>query len=484
MDAIPLALFWALALWGLLGRAHLLLYLFFGSMPFGAFAVIPPGLTGGLTLTPTPMVVLLLILRTLGNAAGLRFTLQSALMPRRLLLLSLFWLVAILATLFMPRLFYGDISIIPVRLVMASLGEPLAPSTQNFSQLAYLSISVFAVFAFTRLLQQPAMLQHALAAICLGALLTLVTGLLDYASQYVALDGLLAPFRTASYALMTEVQIFGGKRVVGLMPEASAYGSLCMVFLCLVYFFRHAIASRGLRQQAAPLLVFALLLFTWLSTSSAAYVGLALFGLTAVIEWSSRKAARRRGAYGNRGLGFEFWSALLGLVGLALVILVNPGLLDPLIAQFDQMVFSKSQSSSYEERSMWTAVGWQALFASWGLGVGIGATRTSNFAAAIFSNTGLLGGLLYFAFVLQSLRRRAASSADGFSRAMLNGVRYAFLPPFVVSLLVATTADFGAANAFLFAVALAIAMGHASRVAPQHAAAAFAPLNTQPGSRA
>lgn len=480
MDALPIALFWTLALWGLLGSPQRLLYLFFAAMPFGAFAVIPPTLTGGLTLTPTPMVLLLLIVRSLGSGAGLRFAAQAAVGPKRLLLLALFWLTAVIITLFMPRLFFGEISIIPVRLVASSLGEPLTPTTQNFSQLAYLTISVLSVFAFTRLLRQPAMRQHALTAICLGALLTLVSGTLDYASLYVPLDGLLAPFRTASYSLMTEVQLFGGKRVVGLMPEASAYGGLCISFLCLVYFFRHAMASRLLRERVAPALVLGLLLFTWLSTSSSAYVGLAVFGLTAVLEWGGRKASHQRGIHGRRGLGFEFWTALGGLMGLSLVILINPALIDPLVAQFDSMVLSKTQTSSYEERSMWTAVGWQALIDSWGMGIGIGATRTSNFAAAVFSNTGVLGGLLYFAFVIKTLRRKAPAGADGLSRALLGGVRYAFIPPFIVALLAATTPDFGAANGFLFALSLAIAMG-APRATP--ACAQRAALARLPGAR-
>lgn len=69
-EAIPIALFWALALWGAFGKSHVLLYLFFGSMSFGAFAVIPTELTGGLTLTPTPMLALLIIMRSMLAEGG------------------------------------------------------------------------------------------------------------------------------------------------------------------------------------------------------------------------------------------------------------------------------------------------------------------------------------------------------------------------------------------------------------------------------
>ena len=460
MDALPIVAFWALALYGLLGKPTVLLYLFFGSMPFGAFAVVPPQLTSGLTLTPTPMVVVLIILRTLGSLVGMRFFLQSALSPRRALLLFLFWIVAVLTTLFMPLLFYGEINVIPIRRLLPTFGIPLEPGAQNFSQLAYLSLSILAVFAFTRMLLKPAGLQAALKAMCLGAALAVISGLLDYASLYVPITPLLEPFRTASYSLMTEVEIFGGKRVVGLMPEASAYGSLCIAFLGLMYFLRHAMADRFLREKAAPTLVGLLLLLIWLSTSSSALVGLGVFGLVAVAEWAWRKSHSR--ILGNRGLGFEFWSALAALFLLGLVVLFNPALLDPVTLKINEMVLNKTQSESYEERSMWTAVGWKALADTYGLGVGVGSTRTSNFAAAVFSNTGVIGGVLFFSFVAQVLLRRLPSSADNLSRSILVGVRCCFLPAFIVALLAGISSDFGSTNAFLFSMALAVSI-HCAR---------------------
>ncbi|TBW08928.1 hypothetical protein E0E52_05600 [Azotobacter chroococcum] len=463
MEAIPIALFWGLTLLGLFGKSHALLYLFFGTMPFGAFAVVPPALTGGLTLTPTPMVVLFIIMRSLCSWGGLKFFAAAAYSRKRLLLLFLFWLVAITTTIFMPRFFAGEITIIPVRLEIASFGEPLKPTTQNFSQLAYLTISIFAVFAFARLLRDPVQRRHALSAMYLGAALTVFTGLLDFLSQYVALDGLLSPFRTATYALMTEAQALGGKRVVGLMPEASAYGGLCISFLCLIYFLRHAMTENWLREFASPALVALLVLFIWLSTSSGSYVGLAVFGLIATMEWTWRKNSKSADTFAHRRLGFEFWTAFSAVLGLSLIILLSPSLLDPIVEKVNEMVFNKTQTSSYEERSMWTAVGWQALADTWGLGVGIGGTRTSNFAAAVFSNTGVAGGMLYFAFVLQTLLSRLPAGSDGLSRAMLRGVHLAYIPAFVVGLLAGTTADFGSYNAFLYGASLAVTISAAKQ---------------------
>jgi hypothetical protein len=160
MVALPLFLFWSLAIWGLLSRKPVLIYLFFCSMPFGSVAVLPPGLTAGLTFTPAPIVALLIIARTLTNQRGINFVAESALSAQKLGIIFAFWVLAAATTLIMPSLFAGEILIIPVRGTL-SAAAPLYPTNQNISQFAYITISIAAVFAFARLLQSPVMRQHA-----------------------------------------------------------------------------------------------------------------------------------------------------------------------------------------------------------------------------------------------------------------------------------------------------------------------------------
>ncbi|WP_140986289.1 hypothetical protein [Asticcacaulis tiandongensis] len=466
MDFLPIAIFWLLALIGLFSRKpQFLLYLFFASMSFGAFAVIPTNLTGGLTFTATPMVALLIIARTLGNDKGFAYLYQTLLAPRGFLLLCLFWVIAVIVTLFMPRLFAGEVEIIPMRLTLFMRTDMLQPTTQNISQLAYLTISIAAVPAFARLMSTEAMRQQTLKALCFGGAIVIGTGLLDFLSQYMPLKPVLAPFRTATYALLTEVDIAGGtKRVVGLMPEASAYGALCISFLTGIYFFRRAMISERLRQFLVPALLGLLLIFTWLSTSSAAYVALVVLGGAMGAEWLWRAIQKRHRGL-KRDLGLEMAIAFAVIIGLCLIFLFSPRLFDPIIALFNEMVLKKSSTSSFEERSMWTAISWQALLDTYGLGVGMGGTRASNSVVAVFSSTGFLGGLCYYGFVLQTILRRAASNDDT-GAALLNAVRWSLLPGLVTGLLIGTTADFGAFNAWLYGLA---------------AAAAFAAYGVRPG---
>ncbi|MEM7500152.1 MAG: hypothetical protein AAF371_19470 [Pseudomonadota bacterium] len=451
IELVPVAAFWALAGWAFLSRGPMLLYVFFALMPFGSLAVVPTAVSGGLTITPGTALALLLAARTLGPPAGMRFALQAALSHRRLLLLALFLLVALLATLFMPRILAGLVEVVPVREIKYG-AQPLQVTRQNLSQFAYLTLSVLTVFAFARLFRQPAMRQHLLAAIMLGAAIAILTGMLDLASHFVPLEPLLAPFRTASYSILADVEVLDQRRVIGLTPEASSYGGLVLGYLTALYFLAPAIESRALRRLVAPL-VLTLVLFAYLSTSSAAYVGLAIFAALAGLQWGLRRI-RTGGAIPRPKLAVEIGLGFGGAAAAVLLILTAPEVFDPVVRLFERMVLEKASSASFEERSYWTAVSWQALIDSGGLGVGVGSTRASSAPVAIFACTGLVGGLLYYAFVIQTLTRRPLPGRE--AAAMMSGIRWSFPVPFLLGTMIGTSANFGDMDAMRFGLALAL----------------------------
>ena len=457
MEAVPIAIFWSIALLALLQRKeHALVYLFFASMPFGSFAAIPTVVTGGLTLTPTPIVAMLLIGRRLISPGGVTQALDAALKPSQLLPLFLFWLVAGVTTAFVPRLLAGVIEIVPMRSVGQADTALLGPTPQNISQLVYVSISVLAIFTFAQLLRSEAMKRHAIWALCLGAAITVATGVLDLASQYVPIGPALELFRTATYTLLTDVEVLEAKRLVGLMPEASSYGTLALGFLASLYFFRRAMPPGFVRGWLVPLMIGALLLLTWLSTSSAAYLGLGLFAAAAAGDWCWRLTVSGHLPQLRRDLAAEFWLGVAGVVATVGVLLALPQLLASTQEMLDLMVLQKSASSSYEERTMWTQVSLHALAATQGLGVGLGSTRASNFAVALASNAGLLATGCYLVFLLQNLMLRKPPPQDTQARATLSAIRWSCLPPLFTSLLIATTPDFGLFNAFLYGFAVAV----------------------------
>jgi hypothetical protein len=65
------------------------------------------------------------------------------------------------------------------------------------------------------------------------------------------------------------------------------------------------------------------------------------------------------------------------------------------------MVLKKTESSSFDERSMWTIVSLRALIDTFGIGVGLGGTRASNSLVAVASNVGLVGVFLYIGIICQ-----------------------------------------------------------------------------------
>lgn len=481
MSYLPLVLFWGIALCAFVSRGPLILYVFFGSIPFAAFAALPPGLTGGLTFIPAPLVAILLVLRAFLAPGGVGFLLGVALRPRAGFWLFLTLVVAVLTSLLMPRLLAGSIEVIPFRGVLSST-EPLRPSRQNLSQLVYLSISIFTVFAFMRLLGVPRMRRHALYACATGGAILAVTGILDFLTQYLPLEPALAPFRTATYALITDLKVFGSKRVVGLTPEASAFGVIAMQFLVALHFLRRAMPDRFMRERAVPALVCLLLVLVWLSKSTAAYVGVALFGAVAAGEWLVRLLAARRGGIWQVGLRTEFWTAFAALMVVAMLVLVEPSVLDPFVRLIDRMVLQKADSQSFHERGLWRATAWEAFLASRGFGIGVGSTRASSHLVGLLSNIGIAGTLAYLAFVLQTFGRRAPAGQP-VEAAILMATRLAYVPPLIVSAFIGS-ANFGLMTAFLLGLANAVALPRAARrgspVAPLPAGRSTSPPTPSP----
>jgi hypothetical protein len=463
MEFLPIAAFWALTLLALLGDGKSLVYLLFSALSFGSFAVIPPGLTGGLTFTPAPMVSLILAARILLTPTGFAFLYQTAFDLRRLLLLMLYWVVAVIVTLLAPRLFAGQVEVIEVRSTILLLGSvPLQPTTQNLSQLAYMTISIITVFAFACVLKRPGWWTAILQGLLLGGVVAIVTGLLDMAGQASPIGAALAPFRTASYALLTDVEILGAKRVVGLMPEASAYGGLCISLIAALHFLGRLTPNALMRDTIRPLVVLGLIVMAALSTSSAAYVALGVFAGVAGLEWVWRLLTAGSGRTDLRRLWREGAFGIAAVMALALVIMANPGVLSPAVEMVDRMVFQKTTTSSFKERTMWTAVSWRALWDTYGFGVGLGGTRASNAFVAVASNTGVLGAALFYGFLAWLFLRPLPDSPD-LARGAMAAARWAFLPGFTVGLMVGTSANFGALAALYFAI-LAVAAPSASRV--------------------
>ncbi|MEM6625339.1 MAG: hypothetical protein AAF719_01425 [Pseudomonadota bacterium] len=447
-------LFMGLLAWGAVSPGpKVILYVLFASIPFGMLAIVPPEWSAGFSLQASTMATIILIGKVALSEGFFTRFLTNALVYRRVGLLAAFLFVTLITTLFSPRLFRGEIEVVSVNAIQFMQTEILAPSATNISQFIYISVSVMAVFVFVDLFRRLEYRQSALNALCFGAVALIGTAIFDIVSWFAPLDTVRGWFITADYALLFGAEMAGFRRITGLTSEASAFGSTALAMGAALYFLRHAIDDPNIRRVIAPLVAVTTLLLAFFSTSSATYVGLAVFGLIALYEWSLR-LNRNMGLRAQASLDTEAVLATTILVAFLGVVAASPQLLDPVVDLIDKAVFQKTSSSSFEERTFWTMKSLEATLQTYGFGLGAGATRTSNGFIGVVAGAGFVGAFFYFAFVARTFLAKPASPDGGL---LIKGARFAWIPTFVVSLLVGTSMDFGVMNALLYALAISAA---------------------------
>ena len=401
-------------------------------------SALPVELTAGINVAPRALCGLLLFVKV-GWRCGPAVVWNTAVSPSRLGLLNAFFGVAVLATLLMPGLFAGDIVVIKLNTAQPAL---LNPSATNLSQLIYLGFSVFGAMGVCLTMQVANGRAVVLRALMFGAALLCVTGLIDLSGVG---GPLLTPFRTATYAMLIDQEILGARRITGLMPEASAFGGMCVASLAALYFLGRGADLYKSMPWRFTIVTAGTLLLAALSTSSTAFLGLAAFGGVAVLDWFYRWVVLQDVAT-RRSLFSEFVIAITVSAAVGAIALFLPQVVAPAIRMIDTMVLHKSVSSSYLERSMWNNVGITALQLSHGFGIGVGSTRVSSWPIAIFSATGLLGGGLMLAFLISLLLRTPQASDVKLAR----GAKLALIVCLVPGAFAGTVCDFNPILATLF----------------------------------
>ena len=448
----PALIFWALIAWSVTARPRVVLVLLLASMNFPALALLPTDLTFSMSILPQFMFAVVLILKVVApEAITLSPKLIYALQLRHLGYLALFLLVGLVVTVIMPRLFLGDVVIIPMRVKYAT--ELLVPIQQNFTQAGYVTLSVLTTFAVMLTAKEPGFSTTFLVSVLVAGAVCLAAGIIDMAAASAGVESWLDSFRTAEYAYLTDATTAGGRRVVGFAPEASGYGPVCVQFAAASALFRPLYAERWQRILATVVAV-GLVIMAVLSTSSTAYGGLAALGFIFALNWARRAVFSQ--SLGRSGLVPELFVVIGLIIAIMVILLARANLFDPLLNLFQEVVLDKPQSDSFYERSQWNAVAWNTVAATWGLGVGFGSTRTSNLFVAIISNTGLIGAGFMGIFLVQIFFRRPAQR-NPLSTELLATLKLSLLPPLIMAAVVAPGPDFGPWLAVAFGAIAGIA---------------------------
>lgn len=441
---VVLAIFWLLFFAAAISGIRWTLYLFFASLAFGSLAILPVNLTGGTTFLPHTACSALLCIRSFIACRKPHLLIDGLLDYNKLGLLTAFIVYGLMVTYTAPFLFHGA----PIMGLNNITRSPLGFGSGNITQPLYLLAAFAITISIYQLLLQTDTRRMVYQAIFVGGAMALLAGMIDMAT---AGSGLLAPLRTATYVIMDGDDVGGMRRVIGFNTEASAYGALVLSFGAIIYFTRIGEALGGVYAKIQTPMALALIAFTVLSTSSAAFLGLGILGVFAVV---ANVMALRHPADEKRALIQLLVIGAAGLVIAALVV-ATPSMFNGAVELVDSLIFKKTSSSSYSERSSWNLVSLEGLVATGGYGVGVGSTRASSWPVAVLSSTGVIGGLLMALFFLRLLTLSLRNASDEIRR-VVTGARYSLAVCLVPSAVAGTLVDFGAFNATLFAITTAL----------------------------
>ncbi len=414
-------------------------------LPFGAAAVF---IVGGLSILVFSASFLILLglwgLQSMSvRNAGIRFEFTS-------LLVVALCIYAVLITMIGPRLFMDEImvfsmdrNVVGYRLrwdVFSGL-SPLVPSTGNISQLAYFLVT-FAVFLMSLSLARktgPELIHKALVG---AAIVNIILAVIDIAGG----GALLSIVQTATYSYQTDIQLLGVQRVTGGFPEASSFGGFTAVLAG--YFIRLWFSTR---KTLTGVLGAGNLILGLLSLSSTFI--LVAVGLTLILCAQFAVYLARGNGVSARSKPFVLFFALSGSA-VAFAMVATPA--GTIALDFlDYLIFSKTDSVSGFERGKWAIRGLEIGAESYGLGIGLGSTRSNGILSVWISNFGLIGTLLFLWIYKNILFARASAFANPEYKKYFNAAAVGLSAMIIGGLTTATTPDPGLHFALLAALSVA-----------------------------
>lgn len=449
--ALAFLLLLALALRG----PHRGLPLLMAATPFGVAAAFNLPAAGGASI----------MVMDLGIAAAFGLLLLQPDSPARLLgsmrpfqpgfYLALLVAFCTVSAVLFPRLFLDQTDVFGIarannQLGIVSIG--LHPTSGNFTQLFRILLDGMAFFTCATLFRERPDAGLVLKSILVASWVNFALGWLDVLSFDIHAPFLMAPIRTANYAILATDAMAGMKRMIGGYSEASSFGyfSLGLFGFWLQYWLRGG-QARGSRWALA-----ATALVVLRSTSSAAYVAMLCFLLAA----GGIALARHFGRSMERRLitailwgGVGLWLAALA-IGAAYV------LLDPVQAFVNRALVDKLGTASGVERMAWNGRAWLNFRQTAFMGTGLGSMRASNWLLACLGSIGAIGTGLFLAFLVQVFRAPAPGN-DPEAAAVTDGLKAGCLAMFVSAMLTQPTPDLGIVFFALAGLATGLSRGAA-----------------------
>jgi hypothetical protein len=371
----------------------------FGVMTiFGGAAAV---MIGGAGIQPGHLFVGFLALATLSYREKMKVALNALAFPQ-----PAFWLLClltygVLAGFFAPRLWAETMNIIPLgssEYPETGGAVPLGPVSSNLTQAIYNTANIVTFVMIVAMGSTMAGFRAATGTVLAFSSANLLFGIADLVTYGTPIQELFSYIRNAPYAFHDEAIVAGVKRVVGSWPEASTFAGVSLG----VVGFAGTMRICGRYSKLTGFLFLLTSIMVIRSTSSAGLFGLpvclAILYMTCFFRCGGQSGTRISG-------GVVLFAPII-LVLIGMMIVMNEDLFRQLYAYFDLLLFSKANSASGIERGMWNAYGWSNFINSYGLGVGLGTSRTSSFIIALLSNVGIPGVIFFGLFFLSAFYTR------------------------------------------------------------------------------
>ena len=410
---------------------------------------------GGASVTPAKLFMLFLVLRVISMRGGLS-TMLGEMAPLRVLFLYVLLLLWVIQSgLFLPRLFQGAVEVNSLERTVIDDGPvPLKPSSGNITQSVYAIGSFTLALCVCTLARRPGGYTTLLQALLVLTGMNLAFAVIDLATAATHTGFLLDVIHTGAYAFLTEDEANGLKRISGSFSEASTFASFSLDLLAI----NLALFTMRVRPRLTGFYSVALVFFLLLSTSSTAYVGLAIFAMAfaAYAGWTMIVSGHAR------ALKILVLLALSGTLFVCVAVVLAPGFAAAAWAVIDSSVLHKAQSESALERGALNVQAGKIFLDTYGLGAGIGATRTSNYVYLLASNLGVVGFVLFASLILALTFVRSREDLAPSDRKIVAAARVGMLGSLVPAVLIATIFDLGP----LFYVMVGITASGATALAP------------------
>lgn len=390
-------------------------------------ALLLPAL-GGSTIQLLYFFIPFFILVCLFDRGAFQRSLSSLVYPN-----AAYWMMAItfyvmISALLFPRMFAGMTEVFSISRDAGIIVSALSPGGGNITQSAYYLVEFGYFVALLGVL--PGRQEQMINAMAFAGILNLVLAVVDVVTYETGTAHLLEIFRNASYSQLTEGEILGFKRITGLFPEASAFGTVTLAFFA----FFAQLWVQGVRSRLSGAIAGLSFVALAMSTSSSVYAVLA--ALTALIYlqclcFLAAGRARTRHVVLSIIAPLVFVTVVLGLMLIPSVWATFEGLLD-------RTVVNKLSSQSGVERMTWNYQAWVNFVETMGFGAGVGSVRASSLLFAILGSIGVIGLTLYlilFAKVFRPMREFFSSApASPVQQAALFGC----LAILLIAMLIAT----------------------------------------------